>query len=258
MPGRSQTIRARLRAALTRRPGPKLAALFFALVLWVMVSAEEPTQEWVDVDVALTMDSTVTLASHVPRVQALILGRGRELLKLYTIAPVIHRVVPRDAPADTAFDLRPGDVDLPAGISAQVSDVRPHAIEVRFRVVESRRVAVRSAVHAVPDSGVRIVWGPRFDPESVTVRGPRAAVRRLTSVATVPTTLVVRQSDTYTVPLDTAGLGVQVIPAHVEARVFADRVVTPPDSSAPARSGAAPPRHRGSAPRAAPPRHQPR
>ena len=60
MPGSEQRARGlahRLRASFTKRLGYKGAALFFALVLWVVVRTEEPTEVVVPVRVVATHDA---------------------------------------------------------------------------------------------------------------------------------------------------------------------------------------------------------
>jgi hypothetical protein len=189
-----------------------------------MVGAEEPTDEWVDVRLALVMDSTVALRDSAPHVQALVVGRARELLKLYTELPVIRRVIPDDTPDDITLELRPEDVILPGNVSAKVANISPRAVPLRFRVVESRKVPVRSHVQVATDSGLHLTGAPRFQPESVVVRGARATVRAIESVPTERTYIYVRDTIiTRAVPLDTTGLGIRVTPAEVRVHIAAAR-----------------------------------
>src|SRR6478735_1479514 len=97
----------RFRSAITEHLPVKSSALFFAVVMWVIVRSEEPSEAWIDVHLALTLDSTVTMSAQAPSVQALVSGRGRELLKLYSAWPEIRRTVAED---DTAFAVNPADV----------------------------------------------------------------------------------------------------------------------------------------------------
>ena len=224
---RARSAEQRLAVMVTSRLPLKLAAVFFALVLWLAVSAEEPTEEWVDVRVALVHDSSVTVVDSVPPVQALVVGRGRDLLKLYTTLPVLRRVIDADTATRITLSLRPGDVDLPSNVDARVRDVRPSAMSVRVRITESRRVPVRSAVEISADSGLRIVGSPNVEPESVEVRGPRDAVRKLNAVYTERRQL--EAHDTVTdvmVPIDTAGLRMRVTPPQVKMRILAVRGAT--------------------------------
>lgn len=229
---RARTIEKRLALMATARLPLKLAALFFALVLWLAVSAEEPTEEWVDVRVALVHDSSVTLVDSLPSVQALVVGRGRDLLKLYTTLPVLRRVIDADTATRLTLSLRPGDVDLPSNVDARVRDVRPAAMSLRVRITESRRVPVHSAVELAADSGYRVIGAPNIEPDSVDVRGPREAVRKLTAVYTERRQVDVRDTVTdILVPIDTAGLRMRVTPPQVKLRILAAHQASPPNRS---------------------------
>jgi YbbR domain-containing protein len=221
---RARTLEKRFAAMATARMPLKLAALFFALVLWLAVSAEEPTEEWVDVRVALVHDSSVTLVDSVPPVQALVVGRGRDLLKLYTTLPVLRRVIDADTATRVTLSLRPGDVDLPSNVDARVRDVRPAAMSMRVRITESRRVPVRSAIELMPDSGFHVIGTPNVEPDSVDVRGSREAVRKLTAVYTERRQVDVHDTLTdVVVPVDTAGLRMRVTPPQVKIRILGSR-----------------------------------
>jgi hypothetical protein len=221
---RARAFHRRFIGSFTERLPAKLAALFLSLVLWLMVGAEEPTDEWVDVRLALVMDSTVALRDSAPRVQALVVGRARELLKLYTELPVLRRVIPANTADDVTLELHPEDVILPGNVSAKVANINPRTLQLRFVVRETRRVPVRSEVHVSADSGLHLTGDPRLQPESVTVRGARDAVRAIESVPTQPTHIYVRDTVTvHSVPLDTMGLRVRITPAQVQVHVTAAR-----------------------------------
>jgi hypothetical protein len=132
---------AAIRSAFVERLALKAAAVFFALVLWMVVSAEEPTDEVIPIRFAPVVDSGVVIVGALPTVRALVLGRGRELLKLYTAAPVIVRHIQGTGDATVTLDLGPADVDLPAGVNAVVRDVRPRHVTLRLRRVEPEAIA---------------------------------------------------------------------------------------------------------------------
>jgi len=221
------TVRRRVVAATTERLPLKLAALFFALVLWLVVSAEEAAEELVPVRVVLVpLDSSVQLASPLPQVRALIVGSGRELLKLYATPPTMRRVVGRNPPDTLTLELRPQDIDLPPGVEARVRDVQPRAIPLQFETIVQRMVPVRSALRVSADENIRVLGAPRFEPDSVRVTGPRRLVASVGSVPTAPLELVIRDGAPQTVPLDTARLGVRVTPVSVAVRVPVTRADT--------------------------------
>ena len=117
----------RFRSAITEHLPVKFSALFFAVVMWVIVRSEEPSEAWVDVHLALTLDSAVTMAAQPPTVQALISGRGREILKLYSTSPELRRSIAMD---DSVFAVHPADVFTPNEADVKVVDVRPHFVHL--------------------------------------------------------------------------------------------------------------------------------
>jgi hypothetical protein len=212
-------LRRHVVAAATERLPYKAAALFLALVLWLVVSAEEQTEDLVPVRLALMLDSSLTLEGQRPTVRALVVGRGRELLKLYANPPVVRRALPADSPDSVQFELRPVDVDLPSEVDARVRDVQPRTIALHFAPNAERRVPVASALTLVPGPGVRVVGPPRFAPDSVTVVGPRRRMAEVTSVVTVRERIVVADTLPITVALDTARVPGQVRPSRVRVDV---------------------------------------
>jgi len=78
MPHARPTFKRKLRDAFTERLLLKFAALFFALVLWLVVSAEEPTEEVLGVRFEPALDSGVVISGDMPNVRALVLGRGSD------------------------------------------------------------------------------------------------------------------------------------------------------------------------------------
>ncbi len=227
---RALSLWKRIVHAVTWRFPVKFSALVLAFSLWVMVSTQEQTEAWVNVKVQIITDSSVTLVSEIPEVQALVGGRGRELLKLYTAGPAIRRVVGPDTPNEVTLDLRPGDVIIPGNADVRVRDVTPRSIALDFEVTEQRYLPVRPLVHLSADSAMRITGGPRVLPGSVLVKGPRRAVRGLGSITTDRLNIFVHDSEIVrSVKLDTTGLGLtDVIPSEVRVQVTGERIPAPP------------------------------
>jgi hypothetical protein len=134
-PHRKTRWQAAIRSAFAERLALKAAAIFFALVLWTVVSAEEPTEEVIPIRFAPMVDSGVVIVGQLPPVRALVLGRGRELLKLYNASPVIVRRIQGTLGKSVTLELGPADVDLPAGVNAVVRDVRPRHVTLQLRHV---------------------------------------------------------------------------------------------------------------------------
>lgn len=129
--GTRPPLHRRLAAAATERLALKAAALFFACVLWLVVSAEEPTEQVVQVLVYPRLDSTLALVGRRPTVRALVVGRARELIKLAGESPVVRPVLEVARGDSVVLTIRPEDVELPADAQLLVREVRPRTVAVR-------------------------------------------------------------------------------------------------------------------------------
>jgi hypothetical protein len=232
--------RRRLRDITTERLGLKAIALVLALLLWIVVSARQPTEGYVRVRVAPALDSSLVLIGTPPEVQALVSGRAADLAKLYATPLVLRRTVGGDVPDTLMLDVTPADVRVPPELSeaVHVLDVQPRAVMLRFGssvtrripVTNDGRVFVRADSLAVADSNRRGTL--IFDPEWVRVTGPRRVVRQLRGIR--PYSLSIASGDTlpHVADLDTAGMGVRVEPTQVKVRNRASAGGAAPSGSA--------------------------
>lgn len=218
-PAPKRGVALRLRAAFTEHLPLKLVAVFFAFVVWLVVSGERPTEMVVPVRVAIGVDTAVTLRGPTPEVRALVVGRGRDLIKLWDTPPTISQRLGSDVPDSLAIMLDATNVELPPGVSGIVRDVSPRSLRLRFDVQTKRFVPVRSMLRIRADSGFRITGPVQLEPPRVQLIGERRAVRSIDTVRTTNSELIVRDTVPVTVALDTAGLGVRVSPANVRIRV---------------------------------------
>lgn len=216
----------KLRAAVTQRVGLKLTALFFAFLIWFLLSAEEPTEELRTVRLSLVTDTLVNLTTPLPTVRALVAGPRRELARLDGDPPVVRRVIDADVADVDTIEIRAADVDVGAA-NVRVRDVQPRHIPLRFAVRAERMVPVASALEIVPDTGVALLAAPTIQPSTVRVSGPRERVRAVDSLFTVRGQIVVRDTLSTLVLIDTTGLGVTVDPREVRVMVPAVRVMLP-------------------------------
>ena len=211
--------RRRLTAALTEHLPLKLVAIFFSFVVWLVVSGERPTEMVVPVRVEIGVDTSVTLRGSTPEVRALVVGRGRDLMKLWDTPPTISQRLGSDVPDSLAIMLEVNNVELPPGVAGIVRDVQPRSLRLHFDVQTKRFVPVRSALRVRADSGFRLTGPVQLDPIRVQLIGERRTVRAIDTVATTAMDLVVRDTTPMTVALDTTGLRVRVNPAFVRVRV---------------------------------------
>jgi hypothetical protein len=222
----------RVKSAFTEHLPLKLVAIFFSFVVWLVVSGERPTEMVVPVRVEIGVDTLVTLRGSPPEVRALVVGRGRDLMKLWDTPPTISQRLGSDVPDSLAIMLEVNNVELPPGVAGIVRDVQPRSLRLHFDVQTKRFVPVRSALRVRADSGFRVTGPVQMDPIRVQLIGERRAVRAVDSVATAAIDLVVRDTTPMVVALDTAGLRVRVNPSFVRVRV----PVTPVEVAPPAAS----------------------
>lgn len=229
-------------SSLTNHLALKGTCVVLAVVLWLVWSVREPAQEVIPVSFQPLLDPSLEMVGSVPPLRALVIGRGRELLKLYSTPPTLRKVIRAGVPDSFVVDLQPEDVDIPASVDVIVRDLQPRTVTLRFASTSRRLVPVRSALRLTAGPGLRMIGPAEFEPESVLVSGPRAAVGRLDSVRTVADARDVCDSARWLVRLDTAGLAVSVRPATVQAHipVVRDSIVRGRDPCAARRIGAAP------------------
>ena len=236
------TWRLRLREIATERLGLKAIALLIAILLWLVVSARQPTETLVRVRVLPVLDSTLVLVAGTTEVHALVAGRAADLVKLTTEPTVVRRSVGGDAPDTLVLDLTVADVHVPPELAdhVRVLDVQPRSITLRFETRASRRVPIVNDGRVVvrTDSSVPTSGDLVFDPKAVRITGPRRIVRRLSGIH--PHALAIAMNDTmpHVADLDTTGTGVEVQPAQVKVQwrgTATSMPVAPADTTVAAR-----------------------
>lgn len=144
-------------APLTQNWMLKLAALALAILLWVVVSAEQVTSQWVTIPVRVAdRDRAYTIAAGPAphEVEVRFTGPGRELWELAWEHPVLVISVGEVAGESQSFALEPAMVRLPPGLTAVAAvEVRPNAARVRFRRVAPQPVAPVAADTPGPGRG---------------------------------------------------------------------------------------------------------
>jgi YbbR domain-containing protein len=215
-------LQRRLIAAFTDRLVLKGTAIFVAVVLWLVVNAKEPQIELVSVRFTpALLDSSLVLREPLPQIQAIVAGSPKQLIKLSSNPPLIHRQITADAPDTLVMDLRPEDVILPDGVDAVVRDVQPRRLMLRFESTWNRRVPiVPTGIEIMTAPGMGPVH-PQFEPDFVQISGPRHLVLQVTSVRTKKTTIAYPDSLAHLVDIDTSALGpgIRVRPNQVKVQV---------------------------------------
>lgn len=215
--------RGRLRSAFTQRLGLKATAIVLAVLLRIIVSARQPTEGHVRVVVIPVLDSSLVLLDAPSPLEALVVGRAVDIVKLYANPPAVHRRIDGDAPDTLVLDVTPADVRLPAEFTNEVRilDVQPRSVTLRFGTRATRRVPVSSGGRVLVTDGASVQPADHvdFEPAMVRITGPRLLVRRIASVH--PFSLSIVRGDTlrHVADLDTTGLGVRLLPSQVRVLV---------------------------------------
>lgn len=177
-----------LRLAWQRNWPYMLIAFALSVALWFSMIVEAPTQQAVPADlVVVNKDERYVLVSTPPeRADITVRGRGRDLLRLWFNRPRLVYTVDVVRSRVDDVELRPEMVALAEGVDAQVVDVKPARLELRFEPLRERSVAVGARVEAVPAEGYALAGPVKIAPARILVRGPESGVAKVDSLFTMP------------------------------------------------------------------------
>lgn len=200
----------RLLGALTQNWQLKLMACALAVLLWVVVSAEQVMSSWIPVplEVQATDPNFQLLRENLPdEVRVRFVGPGREFFDLAVRRPPLRLVVDQVREAEQMVDLDPSMVRLPNEMDVSAQAVDPGSLRLRFRRMATRTLPVRVTVASGPGQGFTVVDSLQARPQQVQVGGPAERVQELQSVSTVPISIPPGDSlFSRVVPVDTVGL----------------------------------------------------
>ena len=208
----------------------KLLALALAVLLWVVVSAEQVTSQWIPVPLQIVEndpDFQIISADLPEDLDVRFSGSGRDLMDVAIRKPPL--VLTIDAVEGTAqeFRLLPGMVQIPGQLAVNAQEIRTPVIRLTFRRLTARTLPIRPSVDTEVSSGWTLVDTLRLLPRQVVLRGPADRVETVSEVRTVDFDLPSADSVfSILVPLDTTDLGgidLSVHEVRVSGRV--DRVV---------------------------------
>ena len=208
----------------------KLLAVALAVLLWVVVSAEQPTSGWISLpfEVQETDPDFQLLDESVPsEVRVRFSGPGRAFIDLAVRrTPVLLRIGDVDDP-EQVFEVGPGMVRLPAGSNLEAFDVEPAFVRLRFRQLATRELPVQLVARQPAGGEWTAVTPLRLRPGTVRVSGPAARVAEVSALRTAPITLPAsEEAFERTVELDLTGLeGVELSASRVVLSGRLERVV---------------------------------
>src|SRR6266850_275645 len=203
------TVRGSLGQLFVRNWPIKLAAMFFAIMLYVAVAAQQPLTQSFALRLAIAIPPGRTVRQQPAGVTVVIAGKGSEILKLRSFPRVIRKVIPDTFSASLwRFQLQATDVELPKGIDVQVADIRPRDVEILLDSVSRKDVRIVPRVKVEAESGY-VLRGLSITPSLAHLVGPEKSLAKLDSVTTLPTVISSVSGPFFqTVPIDTTPLGV--------------------------------------------------
>ncbi len=208
----------------------KLLAFALAVLLWVVVSAEQVTSNWIPVPLQVRVDDPEyrLIPSSLPaEVEVRFSGPGRELWDLVVRRPpLVLSMTGVDSTAQTVR-LDPIMVQLPSQFAVRPLEVRPGAVTLDFHRVESRLTPVRVRISDGPGAGWTLLDSLVVLPSRIRVSGLQQDLAGVESLATEPIRLSPGDSAfSRLVPLDTAGMrGVRFSATRVRISGRIDRVL---------------------------------
>lgn len=210
----------------------KLTALGLALLLWAAVRSEDTTRftmRDVPVDVRLTDDDWVRAGPVEPAtVTVYFRGPVRELVRLAFAEATL--VVPVEHVEDTVEMYRPQPewIEYEGRFEGlRIDEIQPAVVRLEFEPIVRRNVPVAVRLSEEIKATTRLAGPPIASPGFVFVEGPRSRVQAVDSVvARVRNVESALRQGAVRVPLDTAGLGLTIVPAEVRVDIR-----TVPDSA---------------------------
>jgi YbbR domain-containing protein len=209
----------------------KLKTLAFALavLLWIVVSAEQVTTNWftVPLEVQVNDPNYQVMPLEIREVQVRFSGAARDLLEVAARRPPLRLVIGQVEGDAGSYELHPRMVQLTGQIGVSALDVRPVSVPVNFTRVDSRVVPVRPRVTEVIGPEWAVVDTLALQPDQVRVTGPATRIAAISEVHTQP--FEITSADTLferTIPIDTTGLqGLELSTRSVTAAARIDRLV---------------------------------
>src|SRR2546428_6532501 len=124
------SVRASVGQLIVRNWPMKLAAVFFSIMLYVAVAAQQPRSQSFAMRLASGIPPGGTVRQQTAGVTVVVAGKGSEILKLRSFPRVIRKVIPDTFSAALwRIQRQAPDGELPKGIDVRVAEIRPAEVE---------------------------------------------------------------------------------------------------------------------------------
>src|SRR6266550_1224226 len=196
----------------------KLAAIFFAVMLYVAVAAQQPLSQRFALRLIVTVPPGRSVRQQPAGVTVTLSGKGSEILKLRSFPRMIRKTIPDTFSGSVwGIHLQPSDVSIPKGTDVEVAEIAPRDLDVLLDSVGKKDVRIVPLVQVEAESGY-VLRGLSIVPSVARVVGPEKSLAAVESITTLPTVISSVNGPFFrTVPLDTTPLGVVRVAGEVAA-----------------------------------------
>ena len=166
----------------------KLAAIVMALLLWFHVATDKEYEHSHTFPLEiLDVPERLILAEQIPdHIDVKVRGRGKALLKLLLADKKSIKIdAQKFKRGETDYSIEPEQVPIPEGLELRVTGILPSKnLKVWLDYSMEKKLKVQPEVKVAPAEGFEKVGELHYNPEEVTISGPRMWVRDLKVIST--------------------------------------------------------------------------
>ena len=166
----------------------KLAAIFMALLLWFHVATDKVYEHGHSFHLEiLNVPERLLLAEELPQeIEVRFRGKGKELLKLLLAEKNSVSIDAQDFKrGETDCSIEPEQVPIPEGLELRVTGILPSEnLKVWLDYSMEKELKVQPVIRITPAEGFDKVGELHYNPQEVTISGPRMWVRDLKEIST--------------------------------------------------------------------------
>jgi len=207
----------------------KTLAFAIAVLLWVVVSSEQVTSDWIPVPLIVDVTDSRYRANtpDLTSVEVRFQGSGRDLLAVAVRRPPLQLTIPDVVNPAGEYQLTPRMVQLTGQQAVSALDVRPSSVNLTFSRLDTRSIRVVPRYADSFEGAWAIVDSIAVEPAQIRVTGPAEQVTAVNELFT--SSFDLSPSDTTferVVLIDTAGLaGLELSNPSVTVSGGVDRIV---------------------------------
>ena len=166
----------------------KLAAVVMALLLWFHVATDKVYEHGHSFSLEiLNVPERLILAEEIPHeIDVKFRGRGKELLKLLLAEKTSVTIDAQEFKrGETDYSIEPEQVPIPEGLELKVTGILPsEKLKVWLDYSMEKELKVQPVISITPAEGFDKVGELHYNPQEVTISGPRMWVRDLKEIST--------------------------------------------------------------------------